>query len=139
MNSPKPRVVGRGALDGQPIPTISLRRFGASVTAATVALVASATAYAAIAQAEGAAPSSRQCADARKALGKEEQTLAKTESRYVRATKLLESCGSKSMCDGYQQELSMLDARKPKLEARIDQRKAAVDRSCAEPPASAEK
>jgi hypothetical protein len=39
----------------------------------------------------------------------------------------------------YQQELNMLEARKTKLEASIDQRKAAVDRSCAKPPASAEK
>ena len=139
MNSPQPRVPGRGALDGQRIPTHSLRRVGASNIAAIMAIVASATAYAVIAQAEIAAPSSHQCAAARKALGKEERALAKTESRIVRATKLLESCGSQPMCDGYQQELTMLEVHKPKLEATVDQRKVAVDRSCAETPADVEK
>ena len=107
--------------------------------AAIIGASVSATAHAAIAHPESTKVSPRQCADARNALGKEERTLTDTESRIVRAKKLLESCGSKPMCDGYQQELSMLEARRPKLEARIEQRKASVDRSCAGPQASAEK
>ncbi len=136
MNSPTLCMAGHGPLDGQRIPIDSLRRLGVSMMAAIIGIAVSATAYAAIAQPESTKVSPRQCADARKALGKEERALTDTESRIARAKKLLESCGSKPMCDGYQQELSMLEARKPKLETRIDQRKAAVDRACAEPPAS---
>ena len=132
-------MASHGPLDGQRILIHSLPRFGASMMAVIVATAVSATAYATAAQPENTQPSTRQCTAARKALGKEELALTKTESRIVRATKLLESCGSKPMCDGYQQELSMLEARKPKLEARIDQRKAVVDQSCVEPHAGAEK
>ena len=139
MSSPNPCMAGGAPLDGQRILIHSLPRFGASTMAAIVAIAVSATAYATVAQRENTKPSARQCTAARKALRKEELALTKTESRIVRATKLLESCGSIPMCDGYRQELSMLEARKPKLEARIDQRKAVVDRSCAGPHASAEK
>lgn len=132
-------MTGGGPLDGQRIQIASLRRLGVPMIAAIIGIAVSATAYAAIAQPERTKVSPRQCTAARKALGQDDLALTDTESRIVRAKRLLESCGSKPMCDGYQQELSMLEARKPKLETRIDQRKAAVDRTCAEPPASAGK
>ena len=132
-------MIGKGPLDDQRILLRPLRRLDALMVAAIVATAVSATAHATVAQRENTEPPTRQCTAARKALGQQELALTKTESRIVRATKLLESCGSKPMCDGYQQELSMLEAREPKLEARIDQRKAVVDRACAEPPASAGK
>ncbi|HEV2219074.1 MAG TPA: hypothetical protein VGV08_00820 [Casimicrobiaceae bacterium] len=139
MHSPNPRIAGPCSPNRQRIPFKMLRGFGAPVMAAIMAIIASAPAYTAIAPSERPLPSIRHCSSARKALGKEERALAGTKSRIVRATKLLASCGSRPMCDGYHQELSMLDARKSKLETRIDLRKSAVERSCAEPAASASK
>jgi len=54
-------------------------------------------------------PPSRQCNSARKALNTAEGSLAKTDARIAQANKLIGSCGSTPMCDGYGHELRMLE------------------------------